>query len=38
MRIVDFEEGARTAPFSQLGMGQGMLSFSEEYPDPFLNF
>jgi hypothetical protein len=38
MGIVIFEEGAFSASFSTLGMGQGMLSFSEKYPDPFLNF
>jgi hypothetical protein len=38
MGNVEFEEGAFGASFSSLGMGQGKLSFSEKYPDPFLNF
>jgi hypothetical protein len=32
------EEAARCASFSQLGMGQGTLSFSKNNPDPFFNF
>jgi hypothetical protein len=32
------EEAARCASFSQLGMGQGTLSFSKINPDPFFNF
>jgi len=38
MGNVGIEEGARRASFSRVGMGQGTLSFSKEYPDPFLNF
>src|SRR5690606_2161874 len=34
MGIVGFEEGARCASFSQVGMGQGKLSFSKELPRP----
>jgi hypothetical protein len=30
------QRGARL--FRQLGMGQGTLSFSKEYPDPLFNF
>ena len=31
------EEGGRRV-FFELGMGQGTLSFSKKYPDPFCNF
>src|SRR5690606_23254350 len=34
MGNVGFEEGARCASFSQVGMGQGKLSFSKELPRP----
>jgi hypothetical protein len=35
MGNVGIEEGARCAAFSVVGMGQGTLSFSKKYPDPF---
>jgi hypothetical protein len=38
MGNVGFEGAARCASFSVVGMGQGTLSFSKEYPDPFFNF
>jgi hypothetical protein len=36
MSAVKKQRGATV--FSQLGMGQGTLSFSKNNPDPFINF